>query len=161
MSRRMQTLKFACRQGASPLRTQAAWIQLSCMSTLDNSGRFKQRRNYNTSEKRKTQEAPLKRARLADAGYQPNKISRRRELRTLAGRRRSRNIGSYPLYPINRRNLKFIQYNMRKENIKVLILFLKSEEVWNIDILAIQETWFNITDKSIYNPIYSKFYLVY
>ena len=31
----MQTLKFACRQGASPLRTQAAWIQLSCMSTLD------------------------------------------------------------------------------------------------------------------------------
>ena len=31
----MQTLKFACRQGASPLRTQAAWIQLYCMSTLD------------------------------------------------------------------------------------------------------------------------------
>ena len=31
----MQTLKVACRQGASPLRTQAAWIQLSCMSTLD------------------------------------------------------------------------------------------------------------------------------
>ena len=31
----MQTSKVACRQGASPLRTQAAWIQLSCMSTLD------------------------------------------------------------------------------------------------------------------------------
>ena len=31
----MQTLKVACRQGASPLRTQAAWIQLSCISTLN------------------------------------------------------------------------------------------------------------------------------
>ena len=53
------------------------------------------------------------------------------------------------------------QYNMRKEKIKVLIPLLESEEVQDIDILAIQEPWFNITNKSIYNPLYSKFHLVY
>ena len=34
----MQTFKVACRQSASSLRTQAAWIQLSCMSTFDING---------------------------------------------------------------------------------------------------------------------------
>ena len=39
----MRALKVVRRQGASPLRTQAAWIQsgLSCMSTLDNQVSFR------------------------------------------------------------------------------------------------------------------------
>ena len=54
-----------------------------------------------------------------------------------------------------------MQYNMRKEKIKVLIPLLESEEVQDIDILAIQEPWFNTTNKSIYNPSHSKFHLVH
>ena len=50
---------------------------------------------------------------------------------------------------------------MRKEKIKVLTPLLESEEVQDIDILAIQEPWFNTTNKSTYNPSHSKFHLVH
>ena len=59
------------------------------------------------------------------------------------------------------RNLKIMQYNVRKEKIKVLTPLLESEEVQDMDILAIQEPWFNTTNKSTYNPSHSKFHLVH
>ena len=42
-----------------------------------------------------------------------------------------------------------------------MIPLLESREVQKMDILAIQELWFNPQNRSTYNPSSSQFYLFY
>ncbi len=55
--------------------------------------------------------------------------------------------------------LKILQYNVRKERAKVMIPLLESKEVQDMDILAIQELWYNPRNQSTYDPSTSQFHL--
>jgi hypothetical protein len=61
----------------------------------------------------------------------------------------------------NTTHLRILQYNVRKECTKVMTPLLEDDEVKNIDVLAIQEPWFNKKTGSFYNPGFSRFHLLH
>lgn len=57
--------------------------------------------------------------------------------------------------------LSIVYYNIRKERIKTIAPLLKSQEIQEIDILAIQKLWVNLRNSSTYNPASSRFHLAH
>lgn len=60
----------------------------------------------------------------------------------------------------NKPTLKILQYNIRKE-LGTMTALLMDDITPGIDILAIQEPWYNTRNKSSYNPSSSQFYLAH
>jgi exonuclease III len=57
--------------------------------------------------------------------------------------------------------LKILQYNVRKEKRGVLVPLLEDKEVQDIDILAIQEPWYNDRTQTSYSIASNKFHLLH
>lgn len=59
------------------------------------------------------------------------------------------------------RNLRIVQYNVHKSKDKVMAPLLEERHIQDVDILAIQEPTYNISNGTTYNPSTSGFFLAH
>ena len=57
--------------------------------------------------------------------------------------------------------LSILQYNTRKSRNIVMVPLFQSENILNIDIIALQEPWRNTRDQTTYHPRKDAFHLIY